>query len=107
MSSFQDLCLKVNEIQEHFEARGITLDHINVGGGLGISYEHPKSSCHPDFESYFKVFRKHLTLRPGQTLHFELGRAVFAQCGSLISRVLYVKEGTSKNLPFSMPDLPN
>ena len=96
MSSFQDLCLKVNEIQEHFEARGIKLAHINVGGGLGISYEHPNHLSIPDFESYFKVFRKHLTLRNGQTLHFELGRAVVAQCGSLISRVLYVKEGTSK-----------
>lgn len=96
MSSFQDLCLKVNEIQEHFEARGIKLAHINVGGGLGISYEHPNHLSIPDFESYFKVFRKHLTLRSGQTLHFELGRAVVAQCGSLISRVLYVKEGTSK-----------
>ena len=96
MSSFQDLCLKVNEIQEHFESRGIKLAHINVGGGLGISYEHPNHLSIPDFESYFKVFRKHLTLRPEQTLHFELGRAVVAQCGSLISRVLYVKEGTSK-----------
>lgn len=96
MSSFQDLCLKVNEIQEHFEARGIKLAHINVGGGLGISYEHPNHLSIPDFESYFKVFRKYLTLRSGQTLHFELGRAVVAQCGSLISRVLYVKEGTSK-----------
>lgn len=96
MSSFQDLCLKVNEIQEHFESRGIKLAHINVGGGLGISYEHPNHLSIPDFESYFKVFRKYLILRPEQTLHFELGRAVVAQCGSLISRVLYVKEGTSK-----------
>ncbi len=96
MSSFQDLCVKVNEIQEHFESRGITLNHINVGGGLGINYEHPNHFPIPDFESYFKIFRKHLTLKPNQTLHFELGRAVVAQCGSLISRVLYVKEGTSK-----------
>ena len=96
MSSFQDLCLKVNEIQEHFESRDVKLAHINVGGGLGISYEHPNHLSIPDFESYFKVFRKHLTLREGQTLHFELGRAVVAQCGSLISRVRYVKEGTSK-----------
>jgi len=96
MSSFEDLCVKVNEIQEHFESRGITLNHINVGGGLGINYEHPNHFPIPDFESYFKIFRKHLTLKPNQTLHFELGRAVVAQCGSLISRVLYVKEGTSK-----------
>ena len=96
MSSFQDLCIKVNELQEYFENKGVKLQHVNVGGGLGISYEHPNHLSIPDFESYFKVFRKYLILRPGQTLHFELGRAVVAQCGSLISRVLYVKEGTSK-----------
>jgi len=96
MTSFQDLCLKINEIQEHFDARNITLKHINVGGGLGISYEHPNHFPIPNFEAYFKVFRKHLQLKPTQTLHFELGRAVVAQCGSLISKVLYVKEGTSK-----------
>jgi len=96
MSSFQDLCVKVNELQEQFESNGIQLENINVGGGLGINYEHPNHFPIPEFASYFKVFRDHLTLRPGQKLHFELGRSVVAQCGSLISRVLYVKEGTSK-----------
>lgn len=96
MTPFQDLCVKVNEIQEHFESRGVALMHINVGGGLGVNYEHPNHFPVPDFAAYFKIFREHLTLRPGQTLHFELGRAVVAQCGSLISKVLYVKEGTSK-----------
>lgn len=96
MTPFQDLCVKVNEIQEHFESRGVALMHINVGGGLGINYEHPNHFPVPDFAAYFKIFREHLILRPGQTLHFELGRAVVAQCGSLISKVLYVKEGTSK-----------
>ncbi len=96
LAPFQDLCVKVNEIQEHFEMHGISLDNVNVGGGLGINYEHPNHFAIPEFEAYFKIFREHLTLRPGQTLHFELGRAVVAQCGSLISRVLYVKEGTSK-----------
>ncbi len=96
MSSFQALSVRVNEIQEHFESRNISLTVINVGGGLGINYEHPNHFPIPDFEAYFKVFREHLELRPHQTLHFELGRAVVAQCGSLISKVLYVKEGTSK-----------
>ena len=96
MTSFQGLCVRVNEIQETFDARGIVLDHINVGGGLGINYEHPNHFSIPDFESYFKVFREHLLLKPNQTLHFEIGRAIVAQCGSLISKVLYVKKGTSK-----------
>lgn len=96
MSSFQALSIRVNEIQEHFDKRNIALSVINVGGGLGINYEHPNHFPVPDFEAYFKVFRKNLTLREGQKLHFELGRAVVGQCGSLISKVLYVKEGTSK-----------
>ena len=96
MTSFQGLCVRVNELQDYFVGRGISLQHINVGGGLGINYEHPNHFPIPDFEAYFKIFRDHLTLKAGQTLHFELGRAVVAQCGSLISKVLYVKEGTSK-----------
>jgi diaminopimelate decarboxylase len=96
MTSFHDLCVRVNELQEYFDSKGIVLENINVGGGLGISYEHPNHFPIPEFESYFKVFVDHLTLRPGQKLHFELGRAVVAQCGSLISKVLYIKEGTSK-----------
>ena len=96
MTSFQGLCVRVNEIQDYFVARNISLQHINVGGGLGINYEHPNHFPIPDFEAYFKIFHDHLVLRPNQTLHFELGRAVVAQCGSLISKVLYIKEGTSK-----------
>lgn len=96
MSSFQALSVRVNEIQEHFEKRNVKLEVINVGGGLGINYEHPNHFPVPEFDAYFKIFREHLELRPHQTLHFELGRAVVAQCGSLISKVLYVKEGTSK-----------
>ncbi|MEI7503534.1 MAG: diaminopimelate decarboxylase [Paludibacter sp.] len=96
MTSFQDLCVKVNELQEFFLSKNVTLDHINVGGGLGINYEHPNHFPIPDFEAYFKIFRDHLVLQPQQTLHFELGRAVVAQCGSLISRVLYIKQGSSK-----------
>ena len=96
MTSFQALCIRVNEIQELFIAQQIKIEHINVGGGLGINYEHPNHFPTPDFESYFKVFKNHLTLQPNQTLHFELGRAVVGQCGTLISKVLYVKEGTSK-----------
>ena len=96
MTSFHNLCVRITEIQDIFESKNIKLEHINVGGGLGINYEHPNHFAIPEFETYFKTFRDHLELRPDQTLHFELGRAVVAQCGSLISRVLYVKEGTTK-----------
>lgn len=90
------LCERINALQEQFEAKGYRLSTINVGGGLGIDYDDPDSNPIPDFKSYFDVFRKHLVLREGQELHFELGRSIVAQCGSLITRVLYVKEGVKK-----------
>lgn len=96
VESFQPLCDKVNELQAYFEENGVTLSHINVGGGLGIDYDDPNANPISDFANYFELFSKSLTLRSGQTLHFELGRSIIAQCGSLISRVTYVKEGETK-----------
>lgn len=96
MIDFVALCNRINELTTLFERRRYPIRSINVGGGLGVDYGHPNHKYIPDFHSYFEVFRKHLRLIPGQTLHFELGRSVVAQCGSLITRVLYVKEGTCK-----------
>ena len=96
MDSFKGLCIRINEIQEHLYQRMIIVDSINVGGGLGVNYEEPDKQSVPDFKSYFEVFHKHLKLRPKQEVHFELGRSVVCQCGSLITKVLYVKEGVNK-----------
>ena len=97
MNVFKSLCIKVNELQHWFESHNVTLQHINVGGGLGVDYHEPDKNLIPDFESYFKVFHQFLTLRPDQKLYFEIGRAIVAQCGSLISRALYIKKGISTN----------
>lgn len=78
------------------EQQGIVLSNINVGGGLGINYEYPDKEPVPDFAGYFSTYAKHLRLRPEQKVHFELGRSVVGQCGSLITRVLYVKKGSYK-----------
>lgn len=94
---FGKLCLKVNELQKFFLAKNIKLGHINVGGGLGINYENPDAEPIPGLQRYFNTFKNHLKLLPGQQLHFELGRAVVGQCGSLISRVLYIKHGQKKD----------
>lgn len=96
MSDFEALCNRVNELQVELERHQMTVEHINVGGGLGIDYQHPNRVSIPDFKAYFDTYAKKLRLRPGQTLHFELGRAVVAQCGSLITRTLYIKEGAVK-----------
>ncbi|MDR1003934.1 MAG: diaminopimelate decarboxylase [Prevotellaceae bacterium] len=108
MGDFAALCNRINELQDRLEARQLLVNHINVGGGLGIDYQHPNRQAIPDFKSYFATYAKNLRLRPHQTLHFEPGRAVTAQCGSLISRVLYVKQGANKQfaiLDAGMTDL--
>ena len=96
MGDFEALCNRVNELQKELERHRISVEHINVGGGLGIDYQHPNRVPVPDFHDYFNTYAKKLKLRTGQTLHFELGRAVVGQCGSLITRTLYIKEGAVK-----------
>ena len=108
MGDFQALCNRINELQNQLENHHITIENINVGGGLGVDYQHPNRMPIPDFKSYFETYAKHLKKRPGQTIHFELGRAVVAQCGSLIARTLYIKEGAHKKfaiLDAGMTDL--
>lgn len=95
LSSFRNLCTRVNEIHSWFLSRNIKPEHINVGGGLGVDYYHPDERPIADFTNYFQLFHDFLELQPGQQLHFELGRAIVAQCGSLITKVLYIKNGQS------------
>ncbi|MDT3405683.1 diaminopimelate decarboxylase, partial [Mucilaginibacter terrae] len=94
---FKNLCTRVNELHEWFEQQGLFIKVLNVGGGLGVDYYNPDTNPICDFESYFKVFSEHLNVKAGQEVHFELGRALVAQSASLISRVLYVKNGQKKN----------
>ncbi len=96
LSSFKVLSKRIVEIREWFTQEGVSFEMINVGGGLGIDYCNPDENPIANFEDYFNLFAKHLILQDNQTLHFELGRSVVAACGSLISRVTYVKEGTAK-----------
>ena len=108
MGDFVALCNRVNELLDKLEARQIRIEHVNVGGGLGIDYGHPNRQPVPDFKSYFETYDNCLKLRSYQTLHFELGRSVVGQCGSLIAKVLYVKQGTNKQfaiLDAGMTDL--
>ena len=96
MEAFRVLCERINRLQGDLVKRNIQVKHINVGGGLGVDYDNPDKNPIPDFETYFNVFRDTLDLRSGQQLHFELGRAIVCQCGSLITRVLYVKKSLKK-----------
>lgn len=96
MNDFVSLCDRINDLQNMLESKGIIVDNINVGGGLGVDYDNPDANQIPNFKDYFATYAEHLKLREGQKVHFELGRAVVAQCGNLISKVLYVKQGANK-----------
>jgi len=93
MAVFKSLCARINELQEWFSAHSIDLTSINVGGGLGIDYENPDKN--PLFKEYFSLLNDFINLRPGQTLHMEPGRSITGQCGSLISKVLFIKNGSN------------
>ncbi|HEY0244593.1 MAG TPA: diaminopimelate decarboxylase [Mucilaginibacter sp.] len=97
MEVYKSLCIRINEIQDWFEDHGFTVKVLNAGGGLGVDYHDPDTNVVADFESYFKVFHNFLKVKPGQEVHFELGRALVAQSAALISRVLYVKNGMKTN----------
>ena len=98
MDDFVALCHRINEIQERLEAAGFpTVSDINVGGGLGVDYQQPNEHPIPDFKAYFQAYKQNLKLRQGQQLHFELGRAIVCQCGTLLTRVLYIKSNPIKN----------
>lgn len=108
MDDFIALSNRINELQLQLEENNISTSLINVGGGLGIDYQQPDENPIPGFADYFSTYNQHLLLRPGQTLHFELGRSIVAQCGSLISQVTYVKQGAVKQfaiLDAGMTDL--
>jgi len=108
LDPFTMLCERINKLQDEVETLGIRLKTINVGGGLGCDYEAPDDNPIPDFADFFANYAAHLKLRAGQELHFELGRSVVCQCGSLISRILYIKEGVNKKfmiLDAGMSDL--
>ena len=96
MGDFKALCNRINDLQNQLAKRNVFVQNINVGGGLGVSYDNPDREPIPDFKDYFNTYATHLRLRNDQHLHFELGRSVVAQCGSLITRLLYVKQGSYK-----------
>ena len=96
LEPFRELCKKVNQIWDSFNIQSYGPDMINLGGGLGIDYHDPEKNPIPDFEKYFRIFHENLRLPSMVKRHFELGRSLTAQCGSLITKVLYVKDGAAK-----------
>ena len=96
MQPYSMLCDIINGLLDKYEQQGINFEMINVGGGLGIDYSDPDGHAIPDFEHYFSTFKEGLHCRSNQMIHFELGRSIVGECGSLIARTTYVKESRNK-----------
>jgi diaminopimelate decarboxylase len=95
MDNFRSLCLRVNDIRERLAAMGWRPPHLNLGGGLGIDYDTPEQNRIAAFPAFFQTFDRHLKRCEGQQIHFELGRSIAGQCGTLLTRVLYLKDGSA------------
>lgn len=93
---FALLCERINSFVEHFREKGVEFRILNVGGGLGIDYDDPDGHPVPDFKGYFDTLVNGIKLSAGQQIHCELGRSVVGQCGFLISKVIFVKEGIGR-----------
>ena len=91
---YRNLCTRINELWQWLSDRDLEPEDINVGGGLGVNYDDPDRF--PTFSEYFDIFKNHLDSRIRSTISFELGRSLTANCGSLITRVLYVKPGAAE-----------
>ena len=90
-------CKRVNEIVAYFERNGLKVDNINLGGGLGVDYDDPDENAIADFKTWFSTISENIVRREDQSVHVEPGRSLVAQCATLISRVLFVKSGETKN----------
>ncbi len=97
LEPYRLLCNRSNEMQGKLGYMGLELPEINLGGGLGVNYEDPDSQMIPDFERLMDTIHANLKVKDGQRVHFEFGRAVVAQCGTMVSRVLYIKPATQTN----------
>ena len=86
-------CRRVNELVAYFERNGLEVKNINLGG----DYDDPDGNPIPDFQTWFSTIDREIVRRPNQTVHVEPGRSIVAQCGTLISRVMFVKSGETKN----------
>lgn len=94
--NFEFLAKKVNFIIDYLHNEGVEINHLNLGGGLGIDYENPAENPIADFKNYFDVFRNNLSVNSNCKVHFELGRSIVGQCGELHTKVVYIKEGINK-----------
>lgn len=84
---------RIIALAERLQAEGLTLSHIDVGGGLGIRY---RDEAPPAMADYARALAGRLAGRPWKLL-LEPGRALAGPAGLLLTRVEYLKHGRDRN----------
>jgi diaminopimelate decarboxylase len=94
IAPFIDALVRVLVLVDRLQEEGISLQHIDMGGGLGIQYEQQDNPPLPD--AYARALLAHLEGRP-QELLLEPGRAIAGNAGILLTRVEYLKHTQHNN----------
>lgn len=89
-------CRRAGEICAYFRSKGLDVKILDLGGGLGVDYEHPDRNPIPDFKTWFSTISKGMKDMGEVEIHVEPGRSLVCQCASLVSRVTYVKKARTK-----------
>ena len=92
LSAFKDAGKIISKLAHEIRSLGINLDFIDVGGGLGITYD---DETPPDPEDYVRELTAAIEV-PGATIVFEPGRRIIGNAGILITRILFQKDNGSK-----------
>jgi len=101
---FRQAYRRVINLYRAFQAQGLPLRRFDLGGGLGITY---KDESPPDVQAYARMIREEVEGLDAE-LAFEPGRFIVGNAGILVSRVLYVKNGSERRfviLDAAMNDL--
>ncbi|MEQ9245523.1 MAG: diaminopimelate decarboxylase, partial [Nitratireductor sp.] len=95
LQPFDDAFALLTELTETLRADGHAIEHVDLGGGLGVPYTEDGDQP-PLPDAYAEVVRKHMK-KLGLKVMLEPGRLIAANAGILVSEVVYVKEGEAKN----------
>ncbi|MFD2056582.1 diaminopimelate decarboxylase [Mesorhizobium calcicola] len=95
LQPFDDAFALLVDLVGALRADGHAIEHVDLGGGLGIPYR-VDNNPPPLPDAYAQIVRKHVT-KLGLKVMFEPGRLIVGNAGILVSEVIFVKEGDAKN----------
>lgn len=92
LTPFEDALKRVLDLVDRLQAKGMPIRHLDLGGGLGVRY---RDETPPEPAEYIAALLKHIPA--DMPVHIEPGRAIAANAGVFVTRVLYLKPTAHKN----------